>query len=270
MAEQRFHFCKLLVVKSIQLVLLAAGFALVQTPQVLLAEGIPQRWEAKQYKPPSGIGSPRRVDGAGTRSPLSNCPVEGKPLTALVPSSGFGVTVAAYPTFFVYMPSPTADKSILPVEFILQDADGNQIYQTRFETSGRAGIITIDLPSQVGLPPLEIGQDYYWSFSAICQANERAKDQVVEGWVRRVALDPNLERQLKASSPQQQVELYAEGEMWHDALATLTQLRRDFPNNVEVAAQWERLLQAVGLSDIDGEPLVPSPPIPREQLSSVQ
>jgi hypothetical protein len=269
MANLRFHLFKFSWAFSVKLALLAGFFTLVETPQILLAAGIPQRWEPRAYQPPAGIGAPSRTEGGGTRSSLS-CPIAGKPLKALVPSNRFGATVAAYPTFFVYMPTVSSQTSPLPVEFVLEDKNGNEVYTSSFNTSGMPGIVTLGLPTQSGLPPLEVGQDYKWSFSVICQPDDRSRDITVEGWVRRVPLNPTLNTQINQASPEKKVELYAQAELWHDALATLAQLRREKPNDSAVAADWVKLLSAAGLSDITQESLLPGSAIPTRQVSLTQ
>jgi hypothetical protein len=269
MAPIRFRLFKFSGALSLKLALIAGFFTLVQTPQVLLAAGIPQRWETKEYQPPAGLGAPTRVDGGGTRGG-SSCAIAGKPLTALVPGSRFGATVAAFPTFLVYMPALSPQTSPLPVEFVLEDTNGNQVYKSTFKTSGQSGIVTLTLPTQAGLSPLQVGQDYKWSFSLICQPDERSRDMTVEGWVRRVELNPTLKTQLRQASPQKQAELYAQAELWQDALATLAQLRRDKPSDSAVAADWAKLLSAAGLNDITQESLVLTPTTAGDQLSSSQ
>jgi len=259
MAQVRFvcfNFSAKLFFKS---ALITVFLLLGQLPQSLLAQGIPQRWETRKYQPPTGIGTPRRIEGAGTRTPGRGCPVTGKPLTALVPNSHFGVTVAAYPTFFVYMPALSPRIQPPPVEFVLEDQEGNEVYQATFRTNGLPGIVAISLPTQVGLLPLQVDRDYKWSFSVICQGDERSLDVAVEGWVRRVALNPVVEDQLKQASGQRKVELYAEAEIWHDALATLVQLRRDNPTDLVVTSEWAKLLNAAGLDDLAQESLAPVP-----------
>lgn len=240
------------------LTLIISLVILLQTPQVLLANGIPQRWEANQYQPPAGLGAPTRTTGAGTRGPETSCPVVGKPLTALLPSNRFGVTVAPYPTFFVYVPNLSPQTPSMPVEFLLEDASGNEVYKANFQTNNKAGIIALELPSQAGLAPLQVGQDYKWSFSLICQSIERSRDLSVEGGVRRVELNSTLSNQLKQASPQKQVELYAEAEIWQDALATMAQLRRDNPSDQAIAQSWLKLMTAAGLDDLAQESLLPN------------
>lgn len=262
MAQTRFRFGKFSWALALRLALITACFVLVQIPQALLAQEIPQRWEFRQYQPPRGIGTPGHLDRGGTRSPSNSCLTTGKSLTALVPSSQFGVTVSPYPTFFAYMPDLSAQNSSLPVEFTLEDADGNNIYKAKFETRGKAGILTLALPSQVGMSPLKVGQDYKWTFSIVCQPDERSKDISVEGWTRRVELNPSLQSQLAQASLARQVELYAGAEIWQDALATLVQLRRDNPGNSTIAAMWQKLLSSAGLEQIGRESLVSEPTAP--------
>jgi hypothetical protein len=269
MAHLRFRLLKSSWVLFLRLVPIAGFLILVQAPQILLAAGIPQRWVPKEYQPPAGIGAPSRTEGGGTRG-SGSCQQADKPLKALVPSNRFGATVAAHPTFFVYMPAASTQASPLQVEFILADKNGTEIYNSTFKANGTPGIMTLSLPTQAGLPPLEVGQDYKWSFSVICQPDDRSEDMTVEGWVRRVSLDSRLSAQLKQASPQKQVELYAGAEIWHDALTTLVQLRRDKPNDSTVAADWARLLSAAGLSDITQESLLPGPATSSRQLSSTQ
>jgi hypothetical protein len=270
MPQIRFRFIRVSRILFLKLALIASLFSLLQTPQVLLAKGIPPRWEAKEYQPPDDLSTPNRTAGAGTRSPRSGCPVTGKSLTALLPTSRFGVTATGYPKFFVYMPAFSSQNLSLPVEFLLADKNGNEIYKANFQTNGTSGIVTLDLPTDAGLAPLEVGQDYKWSLSIICKVSERSGDLSVEGWVRRVELNPTLSTQLKQASPQKQVELYAEAEIWQDALTTLVQLRRNIPNDPELAASWQKLMRAAGLDDMAQESLVPGSTTPRLPVSSLQ
>lgn len=270
MAQIRFRFFKFSSALYLKLALLLGFFILVQTPQVLLAKGIPERWEVNEYQPPIDIGAPINTEGGGTRGSVSSCPVTGKPLRALVPSNRFGTTVAAYPTFLVYMPALSPQAPSLPVEFVLEDKNSNEVYKSTFKSNGKSGLVTISLPTQAGLAPLEIGQDYKWSLSIICQPDDRSRDISVQAIVRRVELNPTLSNQLKEASPQKQVELYAEARIWQDALATLAQLRRDNPNNSTIAADWEKLLRSADLQDVTQESLLPNSTPPRRPISSFQ
>src|SRR4028118_887468 len=87
MPQIRFRFARVSRLLSLKLVLIGSLFSLLLTPQVLLAKGIPQRWEAREYQPPGDLSTPNRTAGAGTRSPTTRCPVTGTPLTASPPPS---------------------------------------------------------------------------------------------------------------------------------------------------------------------------------------
>lgn len=271
MVSMRRRFCRFSLAVGVKLGQIALGFALIHSPQILQAQGIPQTWTTNKYQPPRGIGAPSRVEGGATRGPGDNCPVVGKPLTALIPSDGFSTTVAAYPSFFVYLPASLAPSTTLPVEFVLEDSEGNLVYQSQFRTNGNSGIITLNLPHDVSLLPLAVGEDYRWSFSILCPPqDERSNDLVVEGWVRRVALDPTLDTQLAQASPIKKVELYAEEELWQDTLAQLIELRRNYPSDSEVTNQWIKLLNAAGLSNLVGESLASQKAPVDVPLSSAQ
>jgi hypothetical protein len=51
-----------------------------------------------------------------------------KPLIALVPVDGAGETMAENPTVFWYMPEISADAPAPAVEFVLKDANDQEIY----------------------------------------------------------------------------------------------------------------------------------------------
>jgi|GEM_PF-223894 len=257
MSYTQFNFGKFALALSLPLALSAGCLTLFQMPRVLLAQGIPERWEFEKYQAPSGIGAPGRIRKAGTRSLNRSCQTSGKSLTALVPQNQLGVTTSEYPTMFVYMPAFGAEASSMPVEFILEASDGEEIYKATFNTSAIPGIMGLGIPPRAGISPLEIDQDYHWRFSVICNEDERSQDIVVGGVVRRVELDSQLQEQLMVVSQQEQVELYAEAGIWHDALSTLVQLRRDNPTDLELAADWEKLLSAVELGDIAQEQIEP-------------
>ncbi len=196
------------------------------------------------------------------------CPRVTTPLTALMPvtkgtSSGqsasttpttsesvYGLTVAERPTFWFYVPYPLT--SSRPVEFVLQDENGNDVYQTQFTESGTVpGVVGLQLPPTVD--PLEVGKRYRWFFLIYCNPEQPT---FVEGWVERVELNPTLKNQLdQATTPQQKAALYAEAGVWYEAVTTLAELRRQKPNDQAVSAQWLELLQSVDLEAIATEPV---------------
>jgi hypothetical protein len=157
------------------------------------------------------------------------------------------------------------------VEFGLEDMDGNELYKATFhKTSGMSGIVSLNLPTYGGVAPLEVGKDYRWYFSVLCQPDERSRSITVEGLIRRVEPNPTLKTQLMQASLQRQVELYAGAENWYDAVAALVQLRRTNPNDAAAAAEWAKLMSAAGLDALTQESLMPISSTPGRQLSSSQ
>lgn len=243
--------------------------------QLLTGGGIPT--VAAEFIPPDNVGAPRGRVGGGTRggSPFDQvspgvpgrrigggsrgCSVTGdspidQALTALVPETTMGLTVEAYPTFFWYLP-PT---SATGVEFVLMDEKGEKvIYETTFRTKGEAGIVSLNLPENASLPPLEINNSYRWYFSIICNPEDRAADVYVQGWIRRVEPNPGLAEQLATTtSDLERVQVYARNGIWHEAIAMLAQLRRSNPNDADIRREWEELITSVQLENLAQVPLV--------------
>ncbi|HAJ60635.1 MAG TPA: hypothetical protein DCP31_16335 [Cyanobacteria bacterium UBA8543] len=187
--------------------------------------------------------------------PLTKTNLLNQRLTPILPSplTSLQLTVSAHPTFLVYIPQTNAKS----VEFTLvtQDKDNSEkgIYQTTLALTSTPSIISISLPATA--PMLEIGKDYKWIVVMACQTGEPTpEDPFVEGLVRRIQPDSSLS-QLDRAKPLDRVALYAKSGSWYDAVATLAALRKDQPNNSEVASAWKDLLQGVGLDAIANAPL---------------
>ncbi len=217
-----------------------------------------------------GAPDPKRRPGAGSRGGR-HCPRVNKALTALMPvspktlrrpqnsttenpglDSSLGLTVAERPIFWFYIPFPlTAQR---PIEFVLEDDQGNEFYQTTFTESGiSSGIAGFELPSTA--PPLEVNRTYRWYFSVYCTP-ERTDDPILAGGsVKRVAIKSSLTRQLEQAKPQQRFELYAKAGLWHEAVTSLAELRRKNPEDVTLKKEWTTLLQAMNLEAIAQEPI---------------
>lgn len=163
-------------------------------------------------------------------------------LTALLPKTNLGWTVSEYPTFYWYVPT-------LPprtVEFVLMDDNDQEIYKATFLYNGRSGIISLSLPENAGLPPLEEGKYYHWYFSIICRPQHRDTDIFAEGWIQRVAPSASLtDRLAQSRTERDRAAAYAEAGIWHEAITTLAELRRMEPTDKELAEDWRELLQAL-------------------------
>ncbi len=210
-------------------------------------------------KTPAGLStvSGRRT-GMGSRD---NCPDVATELTALVPlqkqqkdqsSSEVvgGVTTSERPTFWFYVPY-TNDAPNLNAQFILKDSADNETYRKAIAFPSKPNVISVPLPSNVSL---EIGKTYRWYLKVRCSQQTARVPIYVDGDIKRVNLDFNVAQQLKAATnSQQKATIYAANGIWFDSITELTQLHLANPNDASIAADWQSLLESVGLSNITAE-----------------
>lgn len=205
-------------------------------------------------------GLPGRRVGGGTRG---GCTLGGNSLIALVPETNLALTTTAYPTLFFYVPEMKESKM---AEFVLLDENEELVYESSFELAGQPGIVSFSLPNSEGLSPLEVGKNYQWYFSIVCNPNDRAEDIAVDGWLQRVNSEPDLAFRLQNATLFDQASLYISENLWADALVTLAEARWQRPNDVMVAQEWKKLLQLIGLDTIAREPLLNYPqPVSRNE-----
>ena len=229
---------------------------LAQTPGQLASRSAATPFKTTPLLKDRGAPAPGKRVGGASRG---TCPRASKSLTALVPviptpstDSVLGLTFADHPTLWFYFPYSIT--STRPVEFILQDDQGTELYRTLLSESGTApGVMGFQIPETV--PPLAVNKRYKWYLTIFCDANERSDFRSVEGWVQRVALEPKLQQELKQASPQQKAVLYTQAGVWHEAVTTLAQLHRQNPNNATLQQQWQELMQLIDLGAIAPEPI---------------
>ncbi len=200
------------------------------------------------FEPPSD----ERVDnsrGGASRPTEVKClhdETYGYPLTALIPQSGVGLTVASHPTLLVYVPATTATWAHLT----LRDADYHGLYQSLVEIPETGGVFSLPLP--VDSPELEVGKTYHWSLALLCQPTQTDMP-ITGGQIRRVELS------MEAAAPQSllsQAVTHGRSGVWHDMLANLALLRQTEPQNHRLNGNWAALLQAEDLGAIANTPLL--------------
>jgi len=217
-----------------------------------LGQNIPSEWGIDaNFTPPQEQGRPGGREGGATRSP---CVLEPTPLTVLVPESSLGKTAEPYPTFLAYIPKNQAERLKFTLE--TEELTENTVYEAEFaltqqpdstDSITKPGLVSFALPAQAGFPPLEIGQNYRWSFTLICPGGGTI---FARGWVQRVEKDPDLEQALKGSSLSDRVDIYIRNGLWNDALAALDELHRSQPSDSSITDALKRLLQAAKLDKV--------------------
>jgi Domain of Unknown Function (DUF928) len=173
------------------------------------------------YEPSSG-GAPDGRKDAGSRDPHH--------FFALIPAVNLGLTALTHPTIWLYFPD--SFRADLPLEFVLRDEQQEVVFRTVFELEEPARIASFCLPSNS--PDLEIGKMYNWFF--FCGNISR------QGWVKRVAMQPEILDGLETASLRQRVLLLAKQGLWYETLTELIALRGKLLSQLETATLEERLL----------------------------
>ena len=184
--------------------------------------------------PPKGAPG-RRTDAASR----SGCPVLSQPVTALVPPTNIGLTLADRPTFWFNIPYQSNSNTLK--KFQLLDEEETLVYET-FPTVETPGIVNINLPNT--LPALQIGKKYQWVLSFICDPASLETSALVNGYVERVAVTPELKQKLEAAkTPRERILLYAENGLWFDTLTALIAELHNKPTDAQLVKDWQGLLQ---------------------------
>lgn len=230
--------------------------AQTKTPTQTLSD---YRLAGVTFEPPPGEPAPTMTIGGGRRND-GQCPQERKNqgqssvksadqlLTLLLPSNKLGFTIVERPTFMVYVPKTSAKAA----EFTLEDGDGKPIYQATQDLTGTPSVIAFSVP--INQPALEIGKDYKWVVSMVCQPRG-PEDPFAEGLVRRIKPNSALTSQLDKAAPLERVNLYAKNGAWYEALTSLAKLRNSQPNDPKLVSAWGELLQSAGLDAIATAPV---------------
>lgn len=203
------------------------------------------------FEPP-GNRTLDRSQGGATRD-SGYCPTDSlssaQAVVPLIPqNSREDLTVSDRPTFFMYVPSTSAQQ----IFFTLKDQTEDYYYQKMLPVPEGASIISIELPEDA--PALEVGKNYRWTFALACQGLVGPNSPMVTGWVKRVSpIEVGL-TQFDSTPSLEMAKSYASAGVWFDALTTLAWLRQQQPENY--TATWEQFLTSAGLEAIATKPLI--------------
>lgn len=221
---------------------------------------------------PIGVSPPR---------PSPDAPTLPANLMALMPSNNLGQTVQAHPTLFWYLPQTTARYA----QFNLYEADialrpGDLLYRSRFRIQGNAGVVSLSLPPDLGIPALEIDRPYIWQIQIYCGSNQQTRDpQLLDTHLDRTApvsstlvanpaSDPQIEgilwrveagsELLTSVAGMDPLTLYQQTDLWWDAVAALMAEYcniRSGGDRLQFEQRWQDLLQAVDLAMLAQAPI---------------
>ncbi len=211
---------------------------------------VAERPKAPKTGTPSGNTTP------GTTRPEASCPATPKPLTALFANQGQDFTLAEYPTWLFYIPYNPQEISLM--EFLLfNETQTKTIYHAPVKLSNKPGIIKIQLPPEAD-HSLAVNTTYHWRFNLDCEPDRTiTPDLVLQGWIRRIPLNSQIENELKSAESQEYL-VYQNHDIWYDALSNLAQLYFTNPKNSELIQVWQDTLELLELDWVISEPLVDS------------
>lgn len=254
--QHRFYRCSLaigLLFFGLDTVSIEAAFA-APLPAKAIARGKVSTAKVL-FKPPAGDKRPNRTVGAGSRG--RQCPqdiaaasipdgiLHQPPLSAIVPTTNAGLTVAERPTFWAYLPQTSAKQVVLSV----QKEDASYHAQWLFPAPEASGIFSFQPPADA--PSLKVGETYQWAVVLVCGERPNPNDPAIAAWVKRVP--PS---QLPAQeTPLDRVFRNAEQGLWYDMVTALAQERKSQPNNPTLTEAWADVLSAQGLEPISQEPI---------------
>jgi hypothetical protein len=163
------------------------------------------------YVPPPSRGNPpyQRIRGGASRG----CDrAFNNELTLLAPSDHMALTTQAHPTFFFHL-SNTPEQA---VRFTLVEPEVAEPILEKTIPVAESGVIEVTLPSQS--PNLEVGKNYRWSVSLVCNPQRPSQNVFAFAWIERIAVPSELSKEL-AQAPNYSALTYAQAGIWYDALA---------------------------------------------------
>jgi len=170
-----------------------------------------------------------------------------KPLITLRPvNQDHRLTTVQYPTFWFDIPYPS--ESIKFGRLILTTYDDEQkSFQFDFNIVKTPGVVSI--PTSYLNHALEEGKTYFWSLQLYCQNNTSTNPDLERyGWITRVALTSEREKQIQAGMP----------DIWYDSLTYLAQSYINSPQDPATKTRWIQFLQSAQFGDLTQENLVGS------------
>jgi hypothetical protein len=150
-----------------------------------------------------------------------------------------GLTTREQPSLYWFLSKPVATRV--------------EIAPNSGQAESRLIVLSIPAPTAAGVQKLDLALhgirlqpavQYHWQVSLELDPNQRSRI----GMIERVAASPKLLERLQApgSSP---VLVYADEGIWYDAIASISDLIEQFPNDAKLRLQRASLLEQVGLKE---------------------
>jgi hypothetical protein len=162
-------------------------------------------------------------------------------LDVLAPDE-IGETTLEQPSLFWYQSKPADARFELT---LLQENKAKPIVQVSIDRSSKAGIQRLKL-SEHGAK-LAPGVEYQWVVALVNDPDNRSKDLVASGVIKRVEPSADLKGKVSKAAPESLAAIYADAGVWYDALAVLSDQIDAHPQDKALRQARADLLQQVGL-----------------------
>lgn len=188
-------------------------------------------------------GAPKGSRPAGVRG---ICPATLKlNETTLLFQSQQGTVASSHPTFFWHF----ATVPPVPIRFRLEDMEAGEMVTEKIFPRPAAGIMAMAVPP--GLPELVPGRQYQWSVTLLCNPNSPDANPIALAQVERIQPQPALMQQLQSAvEASDRAQIYAQNQLWYDALATLWVDHQQHPENPTLQQAVLALLQQMGQTEV--------------------
>jgi len=188
------------------------------------------------YKPPL-------LDDAADQTAVSTKGMQGKTviLQVLAPDHT-GLTMQAQPTLYWTMRSKAA------IHFAITEiADGAKpILEAEIEKG--PGIQQLDLSRHdISLKP---GTRYRWSVTQVVKEGSKSTDVIASGVIERIKPGEGLSSRIKRVRGVALVDVYAIEGIWYDALQTISSMIDETPEDQNLSAIRQSLLNQVGVNKV--------------------
>jgi len=192
-------------------------------------------------------GAPSTRIGSGTRGFNSNN--DSQIEVAVLAPDHTGLTTKESPSLFWFSSRPVK----VEVEMTVIDEESIEpLLESRVTKETGAGFHELNLAKHnISLKP---DIEYQWSVALIHSEDQRSKDTISSGSIRRVFLSPEVQTALSTSDAKQHAYILANAGIWYDAVATLSHQINQFTEDQDLKLAWASLLHQVGLENAAAHP----------------
>lgn len=158
----------------------------------------------EEYQPKPGRKRTQARKPGGYRGDACNSNLESN-LTLIVPMNHIPLTTSSHPAFWWYVNSYGN-----PIRFTIYEPGQAVPLYTKDMVIEAPRIVSLKLPKHT--PPLEIGKQYRWTVTVICNQKRPSENIYAKAWIERVEFAQKKWLELECMNN------YAKAGIWHDAL----------------------------------------------------